>query len=366
MMGVGAMSVIGLVEPMAHDLGVSRGAVALLVTVYALIYAIAAPALQTVVGHWDRRHLIVLGLGTMAIGSLMCAIASSFAVVAAARMLMAIGGALVGPMSSAAGAGLVPAERQGAALGIVFSGMTIATVLGVPLCAFLGAIVGWRVVMALVAGLSVAVMILVLIALPSGSRGIRTTQGALLTVISDKVLAPAISVTFFQMAAQFATYSLIGAYLITIFNVDISLVPVALVIFGIGGVVGNTMAARLIGTFGVEQLILASLVMLGLIFGAFLVAPVSVVIAFSLLALWSIAALLMMAPQQARLVTIAPGAGNLVLALNASALYLGMAVGSALAGLIFDRLGAAALPLASLALTALGLLAFLVSRRPNV
>ncbi len=106
----------------------------------------------------------------------------------------------------------MPAERQGAALATVFAGMTLATVIGVPLATWLGGIIGWPVV-AMIGMLALAAAALVAVTLPSGTRGQRTTTAALVGIATDRILAPAIAVTFFQMAAQFATYAVIGAYL---------------------------------------------------------------------------------------------------------------------------------------------------------
>jgi MFS transporter, DHA1 family, inner membrane transport protein len=360
-LGVASLAVIGLAEPIAHDLGVSRGAVAQLVTAFALSYAVAAPLLQMWVGAWDRRRLIVLGLAAIAAGSFAGAVASSFWILAASRIVMALGGALVGPMASAAGASLVQPERQGAALGIVFTGMTVATVLGVPVASFLGTLVGWQSVLGLTGALAVATMGLVTVMLPTGSRGQRTTGHALSNVLTDRTLAPAIGVTFFQMAAQFVTYAVIGAYLITAQDIGLALIPVALMIFGVGGIAGNTVATSLISRLGSDRLIVASLIALIVVFVALTAIPHHSGLALLLLAAWAVVGTVMMAPQQARLVKLAPHARNLVLALNASALYLGMAGGALLGGFVLGSFGSAALPLVSALVTAVAIASFTLS-----
>ncbi|NDG39039.1 MAG: MFS transporter, partial [Betaproteobacteria bacterium] len=126
-MGTSSIAVVGLVNNMAADLGVSKPDVAVLITVFALTFALAAPLLQVAAGSLQRRTLLLGGLVVLATGCLLSAIAPSYAGVVAARVLMALGAAAVGPVASGLGAGLVPPERQGQALAVVFGGMTLTS-----------------------------------------------------------------------------------------------------------------------------------------------------------------------------------------------------------------------------------------------
>ena len=360
-LATGSLSVVGLLGPMSAGLGVSEAAIAFLVTAFALTYAVAAPLLQMLIGAWDRRQIVLMGLVAIAGGAVVNAIAWSYEVATAGRILMAIGASVVGPVSSAAGAALVPPEQRGAALGTVFSGMTIATVLGVPLTAFLGDLIGWRATLIVIALLALAVATAIFLTVPAGSRGARASGRAIAATLTDRVLAPAISVTLFQMAAQFATYAVITAYLVQRFGVTVTLIPAALFVFGIGGIVGNWVATRLVDRVGPNRLILCSLASTAVIFSLIQAAPADPIIALMLMAGWSVSGMALFAPQQARLVALAPESGNLLLALNASAIYLGMAGGAALSGILYARSGSDHLALASAGLVALGIGAFLLS-----
>ena len=271
--GIGALSVVGLLRPIAHSLDMLPGTIALLVTAFALTYAITAPLMQVLIGNWDRRRLIEIGLLTIALGAGMSAASAGWWQIAAARVITAIGAALVGPMSSATGAAIVPAERQGAALSIVFAGMPAATVLGVPMSAWLGDLLGWRLVMGLVAALALAVLACVRRMVPIQSGRPTPVPPALLGTITNRLVGPAVGVTFFQMAALFATYSLMPEFLALDFGVTQSLMPVALATYGIGGILGNLMAGRWLQMTGAERAILVSLVSLLAVFVGFLTAP---------------------------------------------------------------------------------------------
>lgn len=362
-LGVSTLSVVGLALPMAQDMKVDVGAIAQLVTVFALTYAMAAPLLQMIVGGWDRRRLLVIGLLAIAAGSFLGAATQSFAVLTGSRVLMALGGALVGPMTSATAAALVAPAERGAALGVVFTGMTIATVLGVPLASWLGAALNWQSVLALIGGLALLAALICVRTLPAGSRGARTTPRDLIRVASNPILASAISVTFFQMAAQFITYAVIGAYLVTAQGVGAEFIPIGLMLFGLGGIAGNAAATRLTGRLGQDRLISIGLIGISAIFAVLIPASETGLWAFVPLVAWAALGTMMMAPQQTRLVGLAPETANLVLALNASALYLGMAAGAAAGGAILSGFGAGALPAFSLFVALVALTAFTVSRR---
>ncbi len=363
-LGVASLAVIGLAEPIGHDLGVSKAMVAQLVTLFSLTYAVAAPALQMWIGGWDRRLLIITGLTGIALGAVLGAVAQDFVLLAASRVVMALGGALVGPMASASGAGLVTPERRGAALGFVFSGMTIATVLGVPLASWLGTLLSWRIVLVLIGGLALAAALAVRVTTPGGMKGERTTARALTDVFGDRAVMPAIGATLLQMAAQFVTYAVIGTYLVSVQDISRQMIPVALLVFGVGGIAGNVIAARLVARMGANRMIVISLAALAAIFGGMAGFPHQAGMALGLLGLWAVVAMMMMAPQQMRLVELAPQARNLVLALNASALYVGMAAGAAVGAVVLNGAGAEFLPLVSALITGVAILCHIRSSSP--
>ncbi len=362
-LAVASLSVVGLLGHMFAGLAVSTSAVAYLVTAFALTYAVAAPTLQMLAGDLDRRTLILVGLCTISAGAITNALAWTYETALAGRCIMAIGASVVGPMASAAGAGLVAPERRGAALGYVFAGFTVATVVGVPLTAFSGDTVGWRATMMLIAGLALSVAFAVAVTVPGGSRGTKANFRAVANALTGKRTGLALIVTLFQMAGQFVTFAVIAAYMVDRFNLAETSVPLILFLFGVGGIVGNLIATRLVDVLGPERLILNSLLVTAAILMMLQFAPSNVVVGVLLMFAWSVAGMLIYAPQQARLVAVAPDSGNLLLALNASMLYAGMAAGALLSGLLYELNGAQYLALGSSLLMLVGTGAFLLSRR---
>ena len=231
--------------------------------------------------------------------------------------------------------------------------------------AALGDWIGWRATLVAISLIAVAVAGAIHWTVPSGGRGVRASGRAVWGVLTHRVLAQAMAVTLFQMAAQFATYAVIVVYLADRYGIGPAILPVALFGFGVGGVVGNVLAMRLVDRLGAELLIQGSLTSSGLIFLALQALPGGLVLGIVLLTLWAVAGMALFAPQQTRLIRLAPEQANLLLALNGSAIYLGMAGGAALSGLMLTAIGVTYLPLASAGLIGLALVGFLISERSS-
>ena len=359
--GATSLSIIGLVPEMSADLGVTPASIASLVTIFALVYAVAAPGLQAALGGFSRAKLVSAGLVLVALSCFGSAMAGDYATVAASRATMALGAALAGPTASAAAASMVPPERRAQALATVFAGLTLSTVFGVPLASFLGQTFGWRSAWVAIGLAALLVAPLVLLAMDRTNRGTKASVSALIAVMRDRALALTIATTALQICAQFITYALLTIWLLDHLGTPASLVPVALLVFGIGGVVGNALATPIERRLGPETtvrlcLIVLALALLGLWFSTPWPALI-LVLAF----LWSASGLMIMAPLQSRLVRLAPEAVNLSMAMNASAIYVGMSAGAALSGVFFTQFGLANLPLISVIAAVLALLVFQAS-----
>jgi DHA1 family inner membrane transport protein len=348
--GTASLLVVALSAPLAGHLHVSHAAVANLLTVFALTFAVSAPAAQVLFGHLPRRALLMGGLGILSASTALAALVDDYWLVFGTRLAAGAGAAVIGPMCSAIAAGLARPEQQGRALALVFSGMTLATVLGVPLAAWLGALVGWKAVFLLVAAVGLLAALGVWRLVHDRSRGVRVTLPALMHVATSRRSGMSVATTMLQMAAQFATYALIVAFLLERMGATQAWVVAVLFAFGIGGVAGNLLAGSMADRLGADRTVHLSLLGLAAVFVLLLVAPASPVLALILAVAWAITGILFQAPQHKRLVEIDPEARSLLLASNASALYLGMSLGAFLAGLAYHFSGPSWLPALSLLL----------------
>jgi MFS transporter, DHA1 family, inner membrane transport protein len=366
MLSVGTTSlvVLGLAQSMTTGLGVSSGAAGTLVTAFAFTYAVAAPLLQFVLGgRVGQRLLIVGGLCVLGAGSLWGAFASSFHELALSRTLAALGGAAVGPTSAAAGAALVPEQHRGRALAIVFAGFTVATVVGVPTATWLDLRLGWRGALGSVGALALMSSIAVGLTVQGGGDRKPLHPRAFLRLLQRLPVAAALGTATMHLAAQFTIYALMAALLVERFGLEPAQLPMAILMFGLGGVLGNAAAGILADRFGAGRTVLASFVGLAAIF-ILLLLPLPPMIAATAVASCAAFGTLFTAPQQVRLTAlVAPQDHAAVLALNASAGSIGLSIGATAASLTHAGYGLHGLPPAALLLLLAAIGLFHVSSR---
>ena len=365
-MGTSSISVVGLVNNMAGDLRVSKPDVAGLITVFALTFALAALLLQVAAGRLPRRRLLLLcGLIVMATGCLLSAMAPTYAGVVAARVLMALGAAAVGPVASGLGAGRVPPDRQGHALAVVFGGMTLASVLGLPLTAWLGALLGWRWMFGGLAMLSLLTALTIARLVNDRRAAPSTSLASFGQVFRQRAAAWAVAMSVCHMAAQFALFALVAPFLQERFGVSPGQLSLALLVGGMSGVAGNLLAGRLGDRLGAPSSLQLSVIGMGCACVALLL-PGLPWLGMAAYGFWSMSGMSFYAPQQKRLIGLAPDLRNLLLAINASALYVGMSLGSAAGSLAWLVLGTWSLPAMALGFTSCSMLTCLLSRRAEL
>ncbi len=362
-MGTASLAIVGTLPAMASSLGLHASAVAFLVSVFAITFAVSAPLLQILVGHWPRKRLVLIGLLMMAAGTFGTALSPNYPVLFAWRIVTALGAAAIGPVASALGASLVSEEKQGHALAVVFSGMTIATVIGVPLSTWLGSALGWRPTFALVGLATLTIAGLVWRFVADNGAGAAVSLRKLRDVLARPATALGIAVMVLEMAGMFGTYTMIAPLLSERFGAGVEAVSVVLMIYGLAGILGNFAVRRIARIWSADRAVTVALVGLMAVFGALYLVPGWLPFAVALLIVWAMASDIFMPSQQRRMVELAPEVRGLVLALNSSAIYVGMAAGSFAAGGLLPSLGVAGLPLVSVGFVALSLLALQLSRR---
>jgi len=242
----------------------------------------------------------------------------------------AFGGALYTPVASAAAVGLSPPAERARALGIVFGGLTLAQVAGVPLGSYLGYAFGWRMAFWTVVALSLAAVPIILLSVRRGIEVPPASVRTLVAVLGSGRLMLAVAFTALFMGGAYVVYTFIGPMMEERFALGAGGVTLFLLLFGVGAVVGNAIGAWLttrIGSDHALRLLAASQIVL---MPALTLLPGGVTVALALTLLWSLAAWSFMVPQQARLVSLAPQYQGLLLALNASAIYVGVSIGSTL------------------------------------
>jgi len=331
-LGTDAFIVAGVLPVIAHETGVTEGLVGQLITVFSLTYGLGAPVLAATLGHWPRHRVLMGALGLLGLANLASALSPSFPLLLLTRILAGCFAATYTPLAFAVGIELAPPAKRGQALALVVSGLNVATVLGAPLGTWIGEHFGWRLSFILVAGLAgVAFLFLVICGLPKSATLAPLSLRERLKPITSSRVALALFPALLWNVGVYVLYPYIALLLQQ--QIHISDVSVLLACFGLGIVLANGMSGRLSDRFGPNLLVVVFLVALIVIQLVLPLATTTISSVAIMLLLWGMSFALLFIPQQQRLLTIAPEHTNVLLALNNSALYLGIAGGAALGGL---------------------------------
>jgi predicted MFS family arabinose efflux permease len=354
--GMGAFVVIGILTPVASDLGISKAQASSLLTVYAVVYAISSPLLVALTGRFDRTWVLVGGIAAFSLGALAAALSGSLQAVLIARCVMALGAGIVTPVAASVGVALAGVDGRGRALAVVFGGLTLAQALGVPVGAWLGYAYGWRTAFAVVVALGVLSAVACMARLPRGIRVPVATLASLAGVLGSLRQCVAVAFTALFIGALYVFYTFLAPFLESRYQHGRDGVTAMLALFGAGAVVGNSIGGVLTDRIGPQRTLIllctAQLLLLPLLTAV----PMPMVLFGALIVLWSICCWSFMVPQQARLAALAPERIPVLFALNAAAIYVGGSMGSALGGATLQAAGFVLLgPVgATLALLALG------------
>ena len=361
--GTSEFVIVGLLPDVARDLQVSIPGAGLLVTGYALGVVIGAPILAIATARVPRKAALLGLIGAYAVGNLLCAVAPGYGLLMAARMATAVcHGAFFG-IGSIVAADLVAPARRGQAIAIMFSGLTLANVLGVPAGTALGQAAGWRAAFWCVVALALAAAAAIAWALPPLPR---PQAGGLLAefrVLRKPQVMLSMLMSALLSASLFSVFTYIAPMLESVTRIPPAGVTWLLVLFGVGITAGNLLGGRL-GDWrlmpsiaGVQAGVIATLAVFTLTL------PFAVPAAVTLL-VWGALTFALATPLQMRVIDTAPEAPNLVATLNQGAFNLGNAVGAWLGsaalgvGLAYRSLPwlGAVLGLAGLAATAASML----------
>ena len=342
--GTEAFVIAGLLPIVSADLQISVAATGQLVTAYALAYALGSPILAVAFNNFDRRDVLTLALSGFIAANLLAVAATSFPLLLASRVLMAMGAALCTPTAIGVAVALASPERRGRAVALVTSGITVATVIGVPLGTMVGNQFGCRATFVMVAALGAVALAGVLYGVPRGLPNSTATLGERLAVARHPGVLYALATTVLWAIGGFTVFTYLAIPLQGLgFNAaDISL---ALLIFGSAAAIGNMLGGTLADRFGPLPAaavglagMATALVLLSLVLKS--ATPDHARYAVLLLVFgWAIAGWAFYPAQVASIIRIDPRSSVIALSLNASALYLGFALGGAAGGVVLSILG---------------------------
>ncbi|WP_327087466.1 MFS transporter [Nonomuraea sp. NBC_01738] len=335
--GIGTTEFIinGLLPELASDFGVTIPAAALLVSGYALGVALGGPPLTMLGARLSRKTMLVALMVLFIVGNLLSALAPSYGVLMTGRFLAAFAHGAYFGVGAVVAADLVAPQKRASAIALMFTGLTLANVLGVPLGTWVGQAFGWRSTFWLVSVIGVVALAGVLALVP---RLPRPTGGGVLKELATfrkGSVWMALAMTVFGFAPVFALITFISPIMTGVGGFSAGAVPVVMAIFGVGLVVGNFLGGKLAdralmpSIYGSVALLTLFAVVVALVADnqvAFVVA----------IALFGTAAFATVPSLQTRVLDAASDAPTLASAANIGAFNVGNAIGSFAAGLTID------------------------------
>lgn len=335
--GTDAFVLAGFLPDVAASLHTSTASAGQAVTVFAAAYAIASPVVATLTARFPRRVLLVAALAVLAAANAASALAPNLPLLLASRVLAAAGAAGYTPTAGAVSAALVRPEMRGRALSVVVGGLTVATALGVPLGDAVGSVMGWRAALGLVAGLCLGTAIAAAALMPKLAGSAPVPMSARLAALRRPGVATVLPLTVLGMAAAYTVYAFAIPALHAL-GIAHGATAWILSAYGVGAIAGNLAAGVAADRLGPTRVLTAgyalmvvSLAALALLAATGVHAPLLVTV---LAIAWGASTWCQTPPQQHRLFTAAPAEAPLLMALNASAIYVGLGIGTAAGGLL--------------------------------
>lgn len=327
----------GILPRIAAQFHVSIGAAGQLTTVYSITFALLAPTVAAIAAHVPRKRLLISGLCLFVVANIATILSPTLAVALVTRAVAGLGAAMFSPTASGTGAMLVPPEKRGFALAVVLAGLTTSTALGAPIGTVIGGLASWHWSLVFVAALGAAAALGIWTMLPEVPLPPAVPLSKRLKPLTDSRIGLTLLATLLAQTGTFVIYTYFAVVFDRAVGNSATVLGGLLVLFGLAGTTSNILTGRLVDKIGVRKVA---------IFMMSAVASVMLLMPSAGAHLWSAAIVVMIwgacgwgiqAPQQYRLVSLAPTIAPVVVGLNASATYFGVSI----AGVV----GAAAIPL---------------------
>ncbi|MFF7776543.1 MFS transporter [Streptomyces tanashiensis] len=327
--------IMGLLPQIATDYGVTIPTAGLLVTGYALGVVIGAPLLTALGNKVSRKRMLMLLMGLFVLGNLLSAVAPTFGLMVTGRVVASLAHGSFFGIGSVVAAGLVAPDKKAGAIATMFTGLTVANIVGVPLGTFIGQTVGWRTTFVLVASLGVIGLAGIARLVPDMPRPEGARLGRELTAFRNPQVLLAMAMTVLGFGGVFAAITYIAPMMTHAAGYSDGAVTWLLVLFGVGMFLGNLLGGRFADR-ALMPLLYATLGGLAVVLALFTVTAHHKVLAAITILLVGALGFATVPPLQKRVLDQAHGAPTLASAVNIGAFNLGNALAAWLGGIVIS------------------------------
>jgi DHA1 family inner membrane transport protein len=336
--------IVGLIPTMAADLNVSLPSAGLLVSLYALGVAIGAPVLTALTGTWNRKHVLISIMSLFVAGNLLAWQAPSYDTLVIARILTGLAHGVFFSIGSTIATGLVAKEKAASAIAIMFTGLTVALVTGVPLGTYIGQSFGWQATFLIVALLGQIALIGSALLVPSNLKQPPAAKlSAQLKVLTQPRLLLVYAITVLGYGGTFTAFTFLAPILEQISGFDSNAISLIMLVYGISVAIGNIWGGKMadkLGPIKALTIIFSGLATILIVFNFTVVNPIAAVLT---ILIWGAFAFGNVPGLQVYVVTLAekhtPDAVDVASGLNIAAFNVGIALGSWGGGIIVAKAG---------------------------
>lgn len=334
---------VGLLPLIAEDLNIPVTTAGLTVSLYALGVTFGAPVLTSLTSKIPRKTLLLLIMIVFIVGNSLAALASSIEMLLVARIISALSHGIFMSIGSTIAADLVPEDRRASAISIMFTGLTVATVTGVPFGTYLGQQLGWRAAFVVIVVTGVIALIATSVLIPSTLRkGVKTTFRDQFKLVTNGRLLLVFVITALGYGGTFVVFTYLSPLLQEITGFKEETVAAILLIYGIAIAIGNMIGGKLSNKNPIHALFYMFIVQAVILFVLLFTAPYKIVGLITIL-LMGLFAFMNVPGLQVYVVMLAqrfvPSAVDVASAINIAAFNAGIAMGSYFGGIITDSIG---------------------------
>lgn len=336
--------IVGLIPTMAADLNVSLPSAGLLVSLYALGVAIGAPVLTALTSKMNRKHVLLAVMGLFVVGNLLAWQAPGYNTLIAGRILTGLAHGVFFSIGSTIATGLVSKEKAASAIAIMFTGLTVALVTGVPLGTYIGQHFGWETTFLIVAILGLIALVGSALLVPNNlKQDVTASLKDQLKVLTQPRLLLVYAITALGYGGTFTAFTYLAPILEQVSGFDASAVGLIMLVYGVSVAVGNIQGGKMADKFGPVKaltIIFAGLAAILFVLNFTAYNPIAAVIT---ILVWGAFAFGNVPGLQVYVVKLAekyaPNAVDVASGLNIAAFNVGIALGSWSGGLIVERAG---------------------------
>ncbi len=334
--------IVGLIPTIANDLNVSLPSAGLLVSLYALGVAIGAPVLTAITGKWNRKNLLLALMLLFTIGNIVAYYSPNYESLIIARILTGLAHGVFFSIGSTIATSLVSKDKEASAIAIMFTGLTVALVTGVPLGTFIGQEFGWRFTFLAVSALGLISLLGSYFLIPKNLKeSIPTKISQQISVLTNPRLVLVYLITALGYGGTFIAFTYLVPILEQITGFDSNMVAILLLVYGISVAIGNIWGGKLADRLGPIQALYRIFIGLALVLVTFSFTATNPYLAVATILVWGAFAFGNVPGLQVYVVQLAkehaPHAVDTASGLNIAAFNVGIAFGAWSGGLIVEN-----------------------------